>query len=89
MCRLKGTNDELFRRIATDEDTLRMVVEAECVKQLLFSCYWIPGAKITISVELANGSKATAELYDNPAFAAALENALIDFQEDMIPIAEE
>jgi hypothetical protein len=67
-----------------DED-VRMVSEAEFVKNALKFCYTNPtaDAKIIISVEHSNGNKAIATLFDHVVLVDGLIMALEDFQTEL------
>lgn len=67
------------------EDDVRMVSEAEFVKQALKFCYTAPTAdtKITITVEHSNGNKATATLFDHVVLVDGLIMALERFQVEL------
>lgn len=82
---LRAHNDVMlpdYSYTVSDED-IRVIAEAELVKHMLNFCYAQHGATITITIEHANGHKATAKLYDHAALIQGLYDALVAFQSEL------
>lgn len=66
--------------IMDNDEDVRLISEAELIKQMLNFCYTNPGAKIVISVEHDNGHKATATLFDHVVLVENLVSAIEKFE---------
>lgn len=66
-----------------DDETAKLIGQAEAIKQVLQYCSVLPGADITITVKHHHGYTATAELYDHAALVQGLYAAVEYFQSEI------
>lgn len=66
-----------------DDDTAKLIGQAEAIKQVLQYCSALPGAEITISVKHSHGYTAVGEFYDHAALVQGLYTAVEYFQSEI------